>query len=423
MKNAGEMTRSMKPMDGPPRVVIVAPVVPHDAPPHAGGVYLQRVVRAAASLGPTTVVVPNTPANRAILADSAASGLPDDLVVVGLEPATSLAHKAWNRVLTVTDTLLRRVDHGRPPLAMSLALRRPGRLRAAVASADVVDLQWSEQVRLAALVRRVNPRARVVGTFHDVQSQLFAREPARTLRARAFWWGQRRLARRHERRGVSVLDEVATFSPKDARLLGDPPRLRVIHPPLATGSEGPHPPRSGPPTVVFVAHFARPENDDGALWLLREVWPAVRAAVPDARLRLVGRGTSAALGHASDNRPEITLTGFVDDLREEYDAADLAVVPLRQGAGVKFKTVEALLHGVPVVTTSVGAEGIGGRPGDPDLFAGQVDDARLFAGAMVTALTQPGPALARSAAARDWAMRAYALTTFEHELAAHYGLG
>ena len=68
----------------------------------------------------------------------------------------------------------------------------------------------------------------------------------------------------------------------------------------------------------------------------------------------------------------MTLAGYVADLEPEYAAAWAVVVPLLQGAGVKFKTIEALLHGVPTVTTSVGAEGVGGA----DLFAGLTDDAR-----------------------------------------------
>ena len=58
-------------------------------------------------------------------------------------------------------------------------------------------------------------------------------------------------------------------------------------------------------------------------------------------------------------RHGVELAGFVEDLAEEYAASAVALVPVLQGAGVKFKTIEALLHGTPTVTTTVGAEGVG----------------------------------------------------------------
>jgi glycosyltransferase involved in cell wall biosynthesis len=403
-------------MTSPRRVAIVAPMVPYDAPPHAGGLYLQAVVRFAELHGPTTVVVPNTPTNRQT---ATAIGAPADLVVVGSERAERLSGRAARRVVAVADARLRRIDPGMPSLTLADGMWRPGPGRTALEAADVVDLQWSESIRLARLVRRINPGARVVGTYHDVQSQLFSREPATTLRGHTFWRRAVWQARRHERRGVVALDDVAVFSEKDARLLGGPAHARVIHPPLATGTEEFPESPPGPPTVLFVAHFARAENDEGARWLLREVWPAVMAVVPDARLRLVGRGVSEGLQALCDDRPEVTAAGFVPDLEPEYAAARLCVVPLRQGAGVKFKTVEALLHGVPVVTTPVGAEGIEG----PDLFAGLTTDPSRFAALMTAVLVDSRPARDRSRLAQVWAAAEYSSRRFTEQMLAHYGIG
>ena len=307
---------------------------------------------------------------------------------------------------------------GSANLAFAHGLIRRGPARDAIEQADVIDLQWSESIRLVKLARRLNPRARVVGTFHDVQSQLYSREPAATRFARA----RRRTAtwvlRWHERHDVGALDEVAVFSEKDARLLGDPPNLRVIRPPLASGDETMPPPPPGGPALVFVAHFKRPVNDDAALWFLREVWPSVELAVPGVRLRLVGADASATLLTEVARWPSVTLTGFVDDLGAEYRAAALAVVPLRRGAGVKFKTVEALLHGVPVVTTPVGAEGVEG----PDLFAVAEPEPKAFGAAVVACLADPDAVRQRARTAMSWAVREYSQAAFEAGVAQHYGL-
>ena len=118
--------------------------------------------------------------------------------------------------------------------------------------------------------------------------------------------------------------------------------------------------------IVFVAGFAHPPNVDAAQWFVREVFPRVRKARPDVRLALVGSNpTDEVKALASD---EVEVTGWIssEDLQARYDGARVAVVPLRFGAGVKLKVVEALNEGAPLVTTPVGAQGL---PGLTDVAA------------------------------------------------------
>jgi len=112
--------------------------------------------------------------------------------------------------------------------------------------------------------------------------------------------------------------------------------------------------------VVFVAGFSHPPNVDAALWFTREVWPRVLARRPTARLALVGSHPTPEVHGLRSER--IDVTGSVSDetLEEFYRTARVAVIPLRFGAGVKGKTVEALRCGLPVVTTTVGAQGLAG---------------------------------------------------------------
>jgi O-antigen biosynthesis protein len=140
--------------------------------------------------------------------------------------------------------------------------------------------------------------------------------------------------------------------------------------------------RSRPPVVLFVGNFAHVPNIDGIAWFARDIWPQIRAAVPGATLRVVG-------AHAGD---EITplggiegvdVVGFVADLTAAYDDAAVVVAPLRWGAGMKGKVCEALAHAVPVVTTSVGAEGLRVDPG-VDLIV--TDEAPEMARAVIALL-------------------------------------
>jgi glycosyltransferase involved in cell wall biosynthesis len=405
------------------RVVVIAPLVPHDRVPHAGGQYLLTIARILAEETELTLLTPNTPTNREA---SRLSGTPPHLVVG--ERADNLRGRAWARVLDVVDRRRRRLDHGASSLPFAAALSRSGPARDALRAADVVSLEWSESIRLAGVVRRINPRARVLGTFHDVQSQLFAREEAPRLRDRVFWAWLAAWSRLHERRGVRRLDEVWVFSRKDAVLLGSPENARVVPPPLAAGPPRPHPPPGSPPTVLFVANLGRPENDEGARWLVESVWPGVLAQQPDARLRIAGAGASTELAGLAEREPSVELTGFVDDLDVEYAAAWVVAVPLRRGAGVKFKTIEALLHGVPVVTSSVGAEGIAEQVDTvgPAVFAGVHDDLDGFVQSLASLLDETDPALegrrVLAAHAQAWAHDAYGVDAFRAQVRASYGL-
>ena len=128
--------------------------------------------------------------------------------------------------------------------------------------------------------------------------------------------------------------------------------------------------------LLFVAGFAHPPNVDAARWLVEAIMPRVWAQRPDARLSLVGSNPTADVVALAGERVEVT--GFVDDaeLLRRYAHARVAVVPLRYGAGVKSKVVEALQQGLPLVTTGVGAQGL---PGVAEVCRVDDDEAALAA--------------------------------------------
>ena len=134
--------------------------------------------------------------------------------------------------------------------------------------------------------------------------------------------------------------------------------------------------------LLFVAGFAHPPNVDAAQWLVGEVMPLVWRQAPEARLSLVGANPTDAVRALASERVEVT--GFVSDaqLERHYMQARLAVVPLRYGAGVKSKVVEALCHGLPLVTTRVGAQGLP----DVDQVCEVHDDAAGIAAAILALL-------------------------------------
>ena len=117
--------------------------------------------------------------------------------------------------------------------------------------------------------------------------------------------------------------------------------------------------------LLFVGGFAHPPNADAVLWFVREVWPklqADRAAAgkPAMNFYIVGSRAPEEIKALHDPENGVVVKGFVTDeeLRTLYNSTRIVVVPLRYGAGVKGKVIEALYYGAPVITTGVGAEGI-----------------------------------------------------------------
>ena len=177
--------------------------------------------------------------------------------------------------------------------------------------------------------------------------------------------GRRRRSRRHEARdGRADWTRSLVFSGKDAELLGDPPthasctRRWSRRPRSARRTSRP---RSSRPRRVLPR--PRREQQGRALGDRPRV-AAGPSALPDAQLRFVGGGACRPARRTRCRAmPDVAWCwpGSSTTSAAEYAAAAVALVPVLQGAGVKFKTIEALCHGVPLVTTTVGRRGHRGR--------------------------------------------------------------
>lgn len=110
--------------------------------------------------------------------------------------------------------------------------------------------------------------------------------------------------------------------------------------------------------LLFVGGFAHKPNIDGVIWFMNEVFPKVVSSFPDMKVYIVGSNPPELIRNL--NGQNVIVTGYVTDeeLMEYYAKCRLVVVPLRYGAGIKGKVVEALYHGLPVITTHTGAEGL-----------------------------------------------------------------
>ncbi|MDR1294857.1 MAG: glycosyltransferase [Bifidobacteriaceae bacterium] len=130
--------------------------------------------------------------------------------------------------------------------------------------------------------------------------------------------------------------------------------------------------------IVFVGSFAHTPNQDAVRWFVAEVLPLVRRTLPDMPVRIVGKNPPDIL--IDEAPPGVEYLGWVESLAGVYASARMAIAPLRYGAGVKGKIGEAMAFGIPVITTSVGAEGMGLEDGKTAMVA---DSAEGFAAAIV----------------------------------------
>lgn len=151
-----------------------------------------------------------------------------------------------------------------------------------------------------------------------------------------------------------------------------------------------------PGTVVFVGSLDWLPNVDGLVWFVADVWPMVREHCPQARLRLVGRNPGPEIQGLAQ-QPGVELVGTVPDTRPWLSKSEISVVPLRIGGGTRLKIFEAMAMGLPVVSTTLGAEGLQVENGVDVVLA---DEARSLAEALVDLLRSPAKRAAIGGSAR-----------------------
>ena len=113
-----------------------------------------------------------------------------------------------------------------------------------------------------------------------------------------------------------------------------------------------------PESILFCGTLSSIPNAEGLHWFCKKIWPLVLQQFPGLQLLVVGSGTLPEKYADIKTTANIKFTGAVPDVKESYNQATIAVVPLLTGSGTRLKILEAMAMGVPVIATKTGAEGI-----------------------------------------------------------------
>lgn len=345
------------------RIAFVTPYLPH--PLDAGGkirsFHLLRGLALAHEVDLYTVHYGQAPQ-----APPALAGLCASIRSIPLEARDGL----WRKAAGAFRPFTRALDHFGTPASRAEARQR--------LAAGGYDLLVADELCMTPYVvglsqRKLAARQKIEHRHHAALSERLA--PA--WRRRAQQPDLCRL-RRFERDAMSAMDAAVCCSDEDAD------QLRALSPdvPVAVIGNGvdpeyfhPLPERGGPPTLVYLGTLDYPPNLDALRFFFEAIHPRLASAAPGLRVLVVGRNPAPA-ALAWSRLPGVSVAGSVPDVRPYLAEATAAIVPLRVGGGTRIKILECLAAGRAVVSTSIGAEGLGLRAGEHLLLA---DDPQAFA--------------------------------------------
>lgn len=219
---------------------------------------------------------------------------------------------------------------------------------------------------------------------------------------------------RYEREVCSQIDKVVWVTQDDydavarsraGTVAPQPPRNSGVIP-ICTESDAdellPRSPNAN--RVTFLGGLHYPPNAEGVMWFANEVFPSVLANVPNARLTVIGKQPPAALADCNIPAANLDVTGYVDDPRPYLSETAAFIVPILAGGGMRVKILDGWKWGVPVISTTIGAEGIQVTPTQDILIA---DNAKDFATATVSLLRDSRAGKVLAGAAQATLSRAY----------------
>ena len=269
------------------------------------------------------------------------------------------------------------------------------------------DLVHADQLNMAqfaeplALPRLLDQHNAVWTVFKRLA--LSERSPVRLL-----WEREWRLLKRYEGQICQDFEAVTTVSEEDRQALieaiGAPREMTII--PIAVDAEAEQPIPRVPNSrgIISLATMMWPPNIDGVTWFAHEIYPLIKQQIDGTRFFVVGQRPVAEVRALPEEDPTIEVTGYVPNPTPYIANSACLIVPLRSGGGMRVKILEALARGIPIVSTTIGYEGINLTPGKHLLVA---DTPTAFADAVVRLIQDPALGVQIAEAGRQRLLELY----------------
>jgi sugar transferase (PEP-CTERM/EpsH1 system associated) len=230
---------------------------------------------------------------------------------------------------------------------------------------------------------------------HNVEAMIWKRhyEVQTNPLKKSYLYGQWRKSHAYERAACRRFDHVVAVSREDREMMQRAYGLKSVSDvPTGVDTEFFRPrgmERREPHNLVFTGSMDWLPNEDAIQFFTKEIMPRIRERVPGATLTVVGRNPYASLVELGRRDPSVIVTGRVEDVRPYMERAAAYVVPIRVGGGTRLKIYEAMAMEKPIISTTIGAEGLPVANGREVLLA---DTAEEFAAAVVRVLTDEAKA-------------------------------
>jgi glycosyltransferase involved in cell wall biosynthesis len=227
-------------------------------------------------------------------------------------------------------------------------------------AAGNIDIVHIEHTYMASYSNRIH--AKKVISIQNIGSVQFLRmfKIERKLRTKIRWFINWRMMKDWEPRVLRNFDRCLTMSSLDEKYLRSAcPELKlsVIENGVDVERYRPLSPNEDKKSLLYLGSMSYEPNSDAVLHFCSRILPLIRKEIPQCRFFIVGKNPSQDLRNLADGE-SVSVTGYVDDPVPYYQRCDILVVPLRAGGGSRLKILESMALGRPVVSTSIGCEGL-----------------------------------------------------------------
>jgi len=227
---------------------------------------------------------------------------------------------------------------------------------------NIVFVDHLHMAYYGKMIKQDFPKIKVVLREHNVEYIFWKRilKEERDIFKKIFFWIQYRKVLNYEKKFFRIFDEYLMISPvdeKNIKKISPQVRTKILPPAVDTKkfnlSNGI---RVIPHSIVVLGNFAWLPNLNGVFWFFKNVWSIIKRDFPNTKLFIVGKNPPEELKKYQDE--DVSVTGYVDDVRPWIAKVEVFIAPLFSGSGIRIKILEAMAMGKSIISTSLGAEGI-----------------------------------------------------------------